>query len=320
MRSKNVVFGCLAIPAALLLTGGLFVLVAWLKGPLPEIDHTGQQLEQTLPGSVARSVANPDSTSEPSSVFDLDGATVLHVELDLQDGEFDISPGAFGGSIQIDTDFPEGMYRLEPAWSERNGEPYFKLKFRGAGALQELQKVLHGQGHVDEPRLRVDLPKGVPMHLSLRVRKCAADIDLSGLSLLSLTFEHAMGSSQLVFREANPVTMEMFDIRAKMGELEMDGLGNAAARELAFRGRMGDFRLDFDGEWRHDTIASIDMMMGSATVRIPRNVQLQHDNRHVLFGGIETPSRSRPRDPEQLATQKSLVLSTSVRFGDVTLR
>jgi hypothetical protein len=83
---------------------------------------------------------------------------------------------------------------------------------------------------------------------------------------------------------------------------------------------MGDFRLDFDGDWRQDTIASVDMTMGSATVRVPRNVNLNHDNRYVIFGGIDTPRRSRRGDPERTGTTKSLILETSVRFGDITLR
>ena len=62
------------------------------------------------------------------------------------------------------------------------------------------------------------------------------------------------------------------------------------------------------------------MMMGSATVRVPRNVNLNHDNRYVIFGGIDTPGRSRRNDPERGGPRKSLILETSVRFGDISVR
>ena len=316
MRFKHVALGCLAIPLALLFIGGVFFLVAWLKGPLPEGAETAHQLNEPLP----RSIVTPSAGSDTSAGLQSAGSAVLSVRLDLEAGEFEITPDAIGGSIQVEGDFQDGLYKLEPEWSEGDDGPRFELTFRGGGAVRQLQKWIHDQGYANEPRVRVDLPQGVPMHLSLRVRKCEADVDLSGLSLLSLEYEHAMGSSVVLFREANPVTMEMLDIRAKMGDVEIAGLGNASARELAFRGRMGDFRLDFDGDWNQDMNATIDMMMGSATVRVPRNVDLNHDNRYVVFGGIETPGSSRRRDPETSGSRKSLSLQTSVRFGEISVR
>ncbi len=318
MRFKHVALGCLAIPVVLILVGALFFLVAWLKGPLPESTDTVHQLEEPLPRSIV-----PPAGSEAAggtTAGEVTRGKVLTVRLDLEEGQFEIAPGAFGGSIQVDGDFAEGTYELKPEWSETKEGPRFELTFRGVGVVGQLQKLLHDQGHVDEPRVRIDLPQGVPMHLSIRTRKCEADVDLSGLSLLSLEYEHAMGSSVMLFRDPNPVVMDMMDVRAKMGELEIEGLGYASPREFAFSGRMGDYRLDFDGDWKQSAIASVDMMMGSATVRVPRNVDLDHENRYVLFGGIESPRRSRRRDPEAPEQAKSVTLKTSVRFGDISVR
>ncbi len=298
----------------LLLIGGTFFLVAWIKGPLPESSETSHQMDQPLPRSIAR--LEPDA--DRSVDIEIEGDKVLTVRLDLEEGQFDIAPGAFGGSIQVDADFQEGLHRLEPEWSEGAHGPVFALRFRGGGTIADIQKLLHGQLD-EEARVRVDLPQGVPMHLSIQVSKCEADIDLSGLSLLSLTFEHAMGASVLLFREPNPIAMETFDIRAKMGDVEIAGIGHASARELLFNGRMGDFRLDFNGDWREDTVASIDMMMGSATLRVPRDVALEHDNRYVIFGGVDASRRSSRSEPER-ETQKTLTLETSVRFGDISVR
>lgn len=318
MRFKHVALGCLSIPAALILIAGAFFLVAVLKGPLPESSPSGYQLDEPVPRSIVR-LAPDAGTDVGSPPLEIDDGNVLSVRLDLEEGEFEIAPGAFGGSIQVDADFQKGLYELEPVWSETETGPRFELTFRGGGIVRQLRQLLH-EGNTEDPRVRVDLPRGVPMHLSLRVRKCAADVDLSGLSIVTLTYEHAMGASVLLFREPNPITMKVLKIDAKMGDVEIAGLGNASTRELAFNGRMGDFRLDFDGDWRHDIIASVDMTMGSATVRVPRTINLNHDNRYVIFGSINKSRTSSRHDPERDGTAKSLILETSARFGEITLR
>lgn len=318
MRFKHVALGCMAIPAVLVLVAAIFFLVAWLQGPLPEFVESDKKLDEPVPRSIVR--WDPDDPApEEATRTDLSRATVLSVRLDLEEGEFEITPDGVAGTIQVDADYREGVHQLEPKWSETDTGPLFELRFRGGSLVQDIRTLLYGDGH-DEPRVRVDLPRGVPMHLTLDVRKCAADIDLSGLSLLSLTYEHAMGSSVLLFREPNPIEIDVLDIRAEMGDVEIEGLGNASAREFVFKGRMGDFRLDFDGEWKTDTIASVSMTMGSATLRVPRDIVLDHDNRSVIFGAIETPRRGRLPDAEGVERRSTLFLQTSVRFGEVSVR
>jgi hypothetical protein len=134
VRVKHLALGCLSIPALLILIGGTFFLVAWLKGPLPESSGSGHQLDEPLPRSIVRLAPDVDS-DRGSSAAEFEAGNVLSVRLDLEEGEFEIAPGAFGGSIQVDADFQEGLFELEPEWSETETGPRFELTFRGGGVI-----------------------------------------------------------------------------------------------------------------------------------------------------------------------------------------
>jgi len=55
-----------------------------------------------------------------------------------------------------------------------------------------------------------------------------------------------------------------------VADLRVTGLGNARAGRIAFQGGVGATVLDFGGEWRRDATASVQMGVGSLTLRLPR--------------------------------------------------
>ncbi|MFQ5599292.1 MAG: hypothetical protein ACE5G2_01920 [Candidatus Krumholzibacteriia bacterium] len=308
----------------------VLLLSAFLLGP-PDSNPTSKNVEQPVPrpGAVtpplgsAPEEAPADAERRRAGGWSAGGsaAGVLEVVIDLEGGEFEIVPAAPGAPIRVEAEYDEGLYRLEPSFSsdpERGDR--FGLLFERRGQLSLLRQIVYRRHEQAEGWVRVHLPSDVPMDLSVRIRKGEAELDLSGLALRMLEVDHGMGTTQLSFDEPSPVPMDVLEIKAKMGELAASGLGHAGARRLRFAGKMGDFRLDMRGPWRTDTSAEVRITMGSALVRVPRDVRVELTNRRVVFGNLEA-RRDDPRgDPELRGPGKTLLLETSVRFGEMVIR
>jgi hypothetical protein len=318
MRPRNVALGCLAIPGVLILiVVGVFA-VAFLMGPV-DLEHTSQELEQELPESIA---VRPDSASGALTAevaFD-STSQVLEVSLDFEEGEFEIRPGAPGEPIQVEADYDQGAYRLQPTYQDDlPGGSRFDLLFERTSPLVGLRQLLHRQENPQENRVRVFLPPGVPMRLLVRMRKGAAQCDFSGLSLVSLRLDVKMGSTQVEIDEPNPVPMEYCDIETGMGEMRFYGLGFAAPRDLRFKGRMGEFELDLEGPGLPRTNANFNIMMGELRVEVPRETHIVLDNGKVTFGELLNDREdSRPR-AEESADTPSVWIDARVRFGSLVV-
>ena len=289
------VFGMLAALCAVL------ALVAYLLGP-PESAPKNQK------------VAQPVEVQKSS-----DG--VLDVSLELEEGDFDILPARAGKAIEVEADYDEAQYRLTPTYSADSGRsPRFRCVFEHRGRMRQLRSLVHGQRSSKGNRVRIQLPTGVPMELQVHVRRGEAVLDLSGLSLRALEIDHAMGDTELRFNEPNPVEMERLEIQSRMGELIASGLGDAAARDVKVEGLMGDLRLDFDGKWRADTRASLEITMGDARLSVPPEVGLELTGRKVLLGALRTDRDTQTADPERAKDTRVLHLHTRVNLGDLQVR
>ena len=310
MSGNAVLKTCAGILIVLLALAAL----ATLQGPPPSSPKK-EQLEQPAAASHTATAPRP-----------------LHVFILLESGEFEIVPTSLGTSIRVDADYDDALYRLEhefvpdPAAGDR-----FTLRGESRSTWRQLRRLAGGLRNqaADEAgseerlprraRVRVELPVGVRMDLELDVGKGNTRIDLSGLSLERLILDHAMGNTELAFTQSNPIEMERLIIHGKMGELSLTGLAHAHARALEFQGQMGDYRLDFTGEWGPSLEGSIQVTMGSAIVDLPRDVHFEHRKGHVVFGKLETSHRSSSRDPEA-SQERSIQLDTLVRFGNLQIR
>ncbi len=289
--------------------------LATLQGP-PKSSPKNERLEQpaSAPGLAA-------TATRP-----------LHVSIILESGEFEIVPASMGTSIRVDADYDEALHRLEheyvpdPVRGDRftlrcESRSTWRHLRRAAGDLKS--HVVENSGSEERvprrARVRVELPVGVPMDLELDVGKGNTRIDLSGLSLERLILDHAMGDTELAFTQPNPIEMKNLIIHGKMGELTLAGLAHAHARALEFQGQMGDYKLDFTGEWGPKLEGSVQITMGSAIVDLPRDVHLEHRKGRVVFGKLDTSHRSSSRDPE-VRQERTLELDTLVRFGNLEIR
>jgi hypothetical protein len=346
MQAKPIFRSVLLVGAVLFVLGIVLGLVAFLQGP-PDPVPTEKSFEQPLAAASREAEGSGEATDPGEAETSGEAGTgeqiasdapPLAVRLDLEAGEFTIEPTALGRAIQVHAEYDESLYRLEQEFDpDPNRGDRFTLRYGSRGAWRHLRLGLfalrqeivdsdrsdrrHRHARRDVPsRVRVELPVNVPMRLELRVEKGEANIDLSGLSLVQLVVEHAMGEMDLDIDEPNPVPMDELTLSSKMGEARLSGLGNAGAEFLEFRGRMGSFELHFDGAWQTDLEAFVQVTMGDAMLRVPRQVRLDVTNRHVIFGGLESSRRERSGGVETSEDVRRLTLSTAVRLGNMTVR
>jgi hypothetical protein len=195
-----------------------------------------------------------------TSQRDAAGETELRVKVEYGAGRLAMQPAnpgtLYAANIRYDSggftpvaDYTEGQLRVGIEGSHN---------MRGRGAMD---------GH-----LELQLGTGVPTDLDLAFGAGRAELELGGIPLRRLTVQTGASDSNLTFSAANPVVCESASIEAGAARFRATGLGNLNARTLKVSGGAGDVHLDFTGAWQDDMRATVDVGLGSLTLRFPRSI------------------------------------------------
>jgi hypothetical protein len=113
--------------------------------------------------------------------------------------------------------------------------------------------------------------------LMLRVDSGAADVNLAlgGLTLTGLDFELGAGDVNIDFAEPNAASMAVMRVRTGAGSLNLTGLANANADEIALDSGAGDFQLAFDGDLQQDMVVEVDAGAGRVVITVPAGVNAE---------------------------------------------
>ncbi|MGH8004472.1 MAG: hypothetical protein ACRECJ_07095, partial [Limisphaerales bacterium] len=103
----------------------------------------------------------------------------------------------------------------------------------------------------------------------INIGACEAKLDFSGLPIEEMAFDLGAGDCKIFFHTPNPVEMRRLEINPGASELVIIGLGNARFQKLDFDGGVGDFTLDFFGDFEGDRYADISLGLGSIEILFP---------------------------------------------------
>ena len=118
-----------------------------------------------------------------------------------------------------------------------------------------------------------DLKLGsAPMALTIAAGAAVVDIELGGLALTDLTVTQGASSFGLAFSEPNQADMDTLRINAGASNMTLDGLANANAQEIVFKGGAGSYTLHFDGDLMQDVDVSIEAGLGKIVIIVPEGV------------------------------------------------
>lgn len=140
----------------------------------------------------------------------------------------------------------------------------------------------------DAGELRVELTRRAPIDLELRLGAVEAELDLGGIRLDHLKVESGASEASVRFDAPNPERMRALTFAVGAASLRATRLANANADQIRVQAGVGSVDLDFGGQWSRDVELTLEMALGGATIRVPRDVAIQVDATRRL-AGFELP-------------------------------
>jgi hypothetical protein len=122
--------------------------------------------------------------------------------------------------------------------------------------------------------MHVQLARGVPLDLSLKIGAAEATLKLGGLAVRSLALKAGATQTTLNFDTANTTRMQSFSLEVGAAQFEAHGLANARADHMFVKGAAGEIELWFDGAWTGDLTLDSKIYLGDMKIHVPPNVQV----------------------------------------------
>jgi hypothetical protein len=306
--------GCFSFVA--LLVVGFAVAVFYAKSTLADLgDTTPTQVERTVAIQAPTAEAPPPGTKPAVAT----GNEPMQLNVELQEGSFDIKPGEPNGRVQVEGRFSEALYELTQRTETQNGRQRTTIRFRSKAPAWARMLAGIGTDDGDRPRLTLRIPPAVPIDLSLSVSMGESRIDLGGLTLSDLGLDLSMGNHEVDFRQPVVDGITRLRVNARMGNVRLENLGNARAKSVDASGSMGNLTADLGGEWQpgSESELSFTQSMGEVRVNVPTKVRLQADVRDA-----EGKTRNIGSNADETTDPKAPVIkvrvSTSMGEGRVT--
>ncbi len=251
-------------------------------------------LGEPTPVRVARTVAvvaQAAQSAPTGPTASVPPRAAVRLDIELQDGKFEIVAGPPGTDVRVEGVYAENYYELtEESSTNVSGGRSTSIRLRPTRALSvRMVAALRvvGGGAPSPNELTVAIPAGQPIALTLRISQAESRIDLGGLTLTELDVDLSMGNHRLGFGEPLAREIELVRVDGRVGNVELDHLGNARAREFRASSSMGNFSADLGGAWRPEDVAklSFDHSMGELFLRIPNTVTIAEDSRNSVRHG-----------------------------------
>ena len=291
---KRIVLVGAGIAAAIVL-----LLVATAVAGLVWATSAAERLGEPAPEPVASTLATRDAGAHAAAAANLDQP--LRVEIELEEGEFEVRSGPPGTGVQVVGAYAKAYYELTerhtPAGEPGGPATVIRLRPTQSFVVRLLGSTLGGHDGAHNA-LTVTIPRDVPIALSLRLRTGETRTDLGGLILTDLDAELSMGEHRLDFSEPLAGRPHRIRVAGGMGEIRLERFGNAGPRELDVEGRMGSLTVDLGGDWPLGAVAdvSLDGAMGEFRLDIPNTVRIAPDSNasNVLGTTSQPPAGSDP--------------------------
>jgi hypothetical protein len=304
--------GCFSFVA--LLVVGFAIAVFYARSTLAD-------LGDTTPTRVERAIAIQPAPAEAPLPGDKPAATTaaapLRLNVELQEGSFDIKPGQPDGRVQVEGRFSEALYELTERTDTENGTARTTIRFRSKAPAWARMFAGISSGD-DPPRLTLLIPPGVPIDLSVNVSMGESRIDLGGLSLSDVGLDLSMGNHEVDFKAPVAEGLRHVRLTARMGNVSVENLGNARPASVDASGSMGNLTADLGGAWQPGSEAelSFTQSMGEVRVNVPTKVRLQADVRDSGGKSRTVPTADEPQDPK--APVLKVRVTASMGEGRVT--
>ncbi|MBC7791566.1 MAG: hypothetical protein H7Z74_16585 [Anaerolineae bacterium] len=143
----------------------------------------------------------------------------------------------------------------------------------GTRQLDERNAVISGRKQLGEMSLA--FAPDVQLDIDLQTGASLSDLDFTGLSITRLVVNSGASETKFRFGTLNPAIMRELLIEVGAASVEGRQLGNTGAERVRVECGVGNVDLDFSGAWARDMTLDLDVAVGGATLRIPRDIGVQ---------------------------------------------
>ena len=255
-------------------------------GALLWANSVAEELGEPAPVPTAVTIAVAREAAAPAAQGSTSKATP-RVEIELQDGRFEIRSGPAGTEIQVDGEYAENYYELIEEQTPADASGGWPHDDDPAASHQ--QRAGQDDGGVSRERRPVPPaeqadrsdPRRAPDRAQVGCEPGGVSDRPGGLTLTDLDADLSMGDHRLGFGEPLAEELQQLRVSGDMGNIDLAQLGNARARELRVSSRMGNFTVDLGGEWPTDDVSELEVThsMGDLRLRIPNSVRVSPDSR-----------------------------------------
>jgi hypothetical protein len=227
-------------------------------------------------------IANRGSVQRETREVDAGDATRVVTTIQFGGGELEIQGGA--------TKLMQGEFEFRPSQLEPTIS-YQVTDGEGELGIRQRWDTLRWDQLTGEPHnlWRIRFADSVPMRLVADVGASSGRLDLGGLPITDMRLNAGAADLSIAFEAPNPQQMRSLEIRTGAARLELLGLGNANTDELNFDGGLGDYVLDFQGEWQRSAQVHVKAGASQVLLVVPRDIGVRvcpGDLRGGEFGGL----------------------------------
>ena len=209
----------------------------------------------------------------------------LSIRLEIDAGRVKIRPGSDDREIDLKFRYEEKRYEVSVEFDEDENtlNAYFDIK-KWFKDDEEDEK--------STARLTVDLPTDVKIEMYCKTKAGETEIELGDLHVTDLTLRVLAGETYLAFSEPNRERIKELKIESKVGELNVEKLGNANFEYAEIDGNIGELSVDFDSDIEPKFDREIDMSLniGQTRLYLPRREAIRFKvSKFLFFSDLDIP-------------------------------
>ena len=253
-----------------------------------------------------------------TKTIELKGEKHLTVKMDIGAGIIDLRRNRTGDILIAEVEYDPDELRVEIEYDAEKDEGTLYLESESKRKGIDLDKEDH--------YWNLEFTDRIPITFEIDVGACEADLDFTGLKIDRLDIDLGASSVDIDFREPNPVRMHKMSIDVGASALTIIGLGNANFNKLSFDGGIGDFTLDFSGDFKHRARVDIDVGLGSLTIRLPKDAGVEIRSESSFLSSFSIDKRDFDEVEDDLyqndnfgETDKELIFEVDIGLGSIDI-
>jgi len=262
--------------------------------------------------------AGKRSIDKITKTIELKGEKHLTVKLDVGAAIIDLRKNRTGDLLNAEVEYDPDELRVDIEYDldKDEGTLYLESESRRKGI--DLDKEDH--------YWNLEFTDRIPITFEIDVGACEADFDFSGLKIDRLDMDLGASSVDVDFRKPNPVRMRKMMIDVGASQLTIIGLGNANLERLSFDGGVGDFTLDFSGEFERPGHVDIDVGLGSLTIRLPEDAGVEINSESSFLSSFSIDKHDFDEVEDDVyqndkfgQTDKELIFNVDIGLGSIEI-